>query len=238
MARIRTIKPEFFTSEDIVALEPLTRLLYIAIWLEADREGRLLWKPKTFKMRYFPADDCDIECMCDSIVRAGLVVRYGEGCAYVPKFGQHQHINPRETQSSLPDPHASGTRQSRVGTRQKRDSDVQGGREGREGIDARVDDDDVPAASAPPPVVQIPLVDGSEFDVLPSKVAEWSVAFPAVDVPQKLRQMRTWCVANPTRRKTRRGVEAFIVKWLGNDQDSGRNKGSTNGTDVPWAGAI
>ena len=45
MARIRTIKPEFFTSEDIVALSPLARLLFIALWCEADREGRLVWKP-------------------------------------------------------------------------------------------------------------------------------------------------------------------------------------------------
>jgi len=52
VARIRTIKPEFFTSEDIVSLAPLTRLLYIALWCEADKEGRLAWKPLTFKLRY------------------------------------------------------------------------------------------------------------------------------------------------------------------------------------------
>ena len=56
MARIRTIKPEFFTSEDIVSLSPLARLLYQATWCEADKEGRLQWKPGTFKLRYFPAD--------------------------------------------------------------------------------------------------------------------------------------------------------------------------------------
>ncbi len=31
MARIRTIKPEFFTSEDVVALSPLARLLFISV---------------------------------------------------------------------------------------------------------------------------------------------------------------------------------------------------------------
>jgi len=55
MARIRTIKPEFFTSEDIVSLTPHARLLYIAMWCEADKEGRMTWRPKTLKMRYFPA---------------------------------------------------------------------------------------------------------------------------------------------------------------------------------------
>lgn len=104
MARIRTIKPEFFTSEDVVALSPLARLLYIAIWCEADKEGRLAWKPKTFKIRYFPADDCDIDALCDEIVTRSLCVKYGDSLAYIPKFKDHQHINPREKESIIPPP--------------------------------------------------------------------------------------------------------------------------------------
>jgi hypothetical protein len=68
MARIRTIKPEFFTSEDIVSLTPMARLFYVALWCEADREGRLEWKPRTFKIRYFPADDLNIDALCDEIL--------------------------------------------------------------------------------------------------------------------------------------------------------------------------
>jgi hypothetical protein len=104
MARIRTIKPEFFTSEDIVELEPLARLLYIALWCEADKEGRLAWKPKTFKMRYLPIDGCDIDALCDALLTRGLIVTYGDGLAYIPSFKNHQHINPREKDSVLPAP--------------------------------------------------------------------------------------------------------------------------------------
>ena len=131
MARIRTVKPEFFTSEDIVSLSPLARLLYIATWCEADKEGRLVWKPMTFKLRYFPGDNCDIQAMCKEIVDAGLVVLYGEGYAVIPSFKAHQHINPRESDSNLPEPVAITTRKARVTTRQPRDSDAQGGREGK-----------------------------------------------------------------------------------------------------------
>lgn len=104
MARIRTIKPEFFTSEDIVALSPMARLLYIATWCEADKEGRLSWKPKTFKMRYLPGDDCDIEAICAELSDAGLVTLYGNGLAHIPGFHKHQHVNPRESASNLPPP--------------------------------------------------------------------------------------------------------------------------------------
>lgn len=136
MARIRTIKPEFFTSEDIVGLTPLARLLYVAIWCEADKEGRLVWKPLTFKLRYFPGDNCDIHALCTEVLEANLVTLYGNGYAFVPSFKAHQHINPRETDSQLPAPDASSTRAPRVGTRHGRDSDAQGGREGKgkEGI--------------------------------------------------------------------------------------------------------
>lgn len=68
MARIRTIKPDFFTSEDIMALSPLARLLYIGTWLEADREGRLTWKPSTLKVRYLPSDACDVKADRKSVV--------------------------------------------------------------------------------------------------------------------------------------------------------------------------
>lgn len=118
MARIRTVKPEFFTSEDVVSLTPLARLLYIALWCEADRSGRLEWKPQTFKFRYLPADNCDIEALCSELLKRGLVRLYGINLAFIPKFAHHQQINNRETESKLPDPShvsdASGTRQARV----------------------------------------------------------------------------------------------------------------------------
>ena len=81
MARIRTIKPEFFTSEDIVSLTPLARVFYIALWCEADRSGRLDWKPGTLKMRYLPGDDCNFSDLAFELTNAGLIVLYEvDGC--------------------------------------------------------------------------------------------------------------------------------------------------------------
>ena len=147
MARIRTIKPEFFTSEDIVSLSPLARLLYIALWCESDKEGRMVWKPATFKLRYLPGDNCDVLALCEEILERGLVKLYGDGLAYIPAFSAHQHINPRESASQLPDHKEQprvGTRQPRVGTGANLDLHAQVGREGKgkEGITPRVDDAD------------------------------------------------------------------------------------------------
>lgn len=117
MSRIRTIKPEFFTSADICALPPLARLLYVALWCEADREGRFVWNPRTFKLRYLPDDKCDINELCSLLLNAGLVAIYeinGEKLACIPTFTVHQQINNRESASRLPEPPDDVTRQARV----------------------------------------------------------------------------------------------------------------------------
>jgi hypothetical protein len=119
MARIRTIKPEFFTSEDIVSMSPLARLFYVSLWCEADREGRLEWKPGTFKMRYLPGDSCDVAELGKELIGNGLIVLYtvdGKQYAEIPTFTEHQVINNRESESTLParDKNASRTRAPRV----------------------------------------------------------------------------------------------------------------------------
>ena len=71
-------------------------------------------------------------------------------------------------------------------------------------------------------IVEIKLNDGSVHGVTASKVSTWQVLFPAVDVRQELNKMRAWSDANPSKRKTKRGVERFIVNWLSREQDRGR----------------
>lgn len=136
MARIRTIKPEFFTSEDIVSMTPLARLFYVSLWCEADREGRFEWKPKTFKLRYLPGDNCDVVELAKELIDAGLVVIYeadGKTYACIPSFTKHQVINNRESESTIPSPNseskvdAPSTREPRVKAEGKE------GRKGREG---------------------------------------------------------------------------------------------------------
>ncbi len=133
MARIRTIKPEFFTSEDIVSLSPLARIFYIALWCEADREGRLNWRPGTLKLRYLPADACDITALAKELIDRGLIVLYtveGKEYAEVVSFTRHQVINNRESESVIP------TRQARVKHASARVQGEGKGKEGKEQEDA------------------------------------------------------------------------------------------------------
>lgn len=194
-------------------MSPLARIFYVALWCEADREGRMEWKPGTLKLRYLPGDTCSITELADELAGRGLIVLYevdGKPYAQIPSFSKHQVINNRESPSTLPsrDAHASGTRQPRVKAEGRKEG------KGREG-------DCTEPPSDSPPASTLPLVDGTEHPITLEQLAEWQESFPAVDVDQQLRSMRAWCKANPAQRKTARGVSAFVVRWLAKEQDKG-----------------
>lgn len=109
MARIRTIKPEFFKSDELADLSPLHRLLFIGLWCLADRDGRLEDKPRRIKVEILPYDDADVDAMLADLHAAGFVHRYtaeGVACIVVVNFEKHQRITGKESEqrSSLPAP--------------------------------------------------------------------------------------------------------------------------------------
>ena len=78
-----------------------------------------------------------------------------------------------------------------------------------------------PLAASAPPVISLPLNDGTFYDVSEEQCHEWAGLYPAVDVIQQLRGMLGWLNANPSKKKTRRGIPAFINRWLAKEQDRG-----------------
>jgi hypothetical protein len=57
MARIRSIKPEFWTSEQVVECSTNARLLFVGMWNFCDDAGRHPYSPRRLKMCVFPGDD-------------------------------------------------------------------------------------------------------------------------------------------------------------------------------------
>ncbi len=73
---------------------------------------------------------------------------------------------------------------------------------------------------APAAVIGLPTVSEGDFPVSQAEVDGWAEAFPGVDVRQQLAAMRQWLIANPTRRKTKRGMRKFVVTWLDRRQNA------------------
>lgn len=104
MARIRTIKPEFWTDEKIVELDAWARLLFIGLWNFADDEGRMVCSEKRIKMQIFPGDSPNIRGGLDELARAGLIDIYVvDDIEYlqIPTFLKHQRVD-HPSKSKIP----------------------------------------------------------------------------------------------------------------------------------------
>ncbi len=75
-----------------------------------------------------------------------------------------------------------------------------------------------------PPVISLILNDKTMHDVYESDIDGWKELYPAVDIIQELKKMKGWLDSNPTKRKTKRGINRFINSWLARTQDSGGSR--------------
>lgn len=79
MARIRSIKPEFWSSEQVMECSPIARLLFIGLWNFCDDAGNHSASVKTIKAEVFPGDEIDlpiIRQLLDELSSNGLIVFY------------------------------------------------------------------------------------------------------------------------------------------------------------------
>lgn len=109
MSRSRNIKPGFFKNEHLAELPPLTRLLFEALWCEADRTGRLEDRPARIKAEYFPYDDYDVNTGLAQLLNSAgkFITRYevnGERYIQVNNFLKHQNPHRDEKPRGYPSP--------------------------------------------------------------------------------------------------------------------------------------
>lgn len=93
MARIRSLKPDFFTSEQIVSVSIPARMLFQGLWVFGDDDGYISASLIQLKMKVFPADVIEVKPLLDELLDAGLVVAVetDQGPAlHVPSFLNHQ----------------------------------------------------------------------------------------------------------------------------------------------------
>lgn len=123
MARIRTIKPEFWTSDQITDCSPLARLLFIGLWNFCDDAGRHVASVKRVKMEIFPADEIsggEIRELIDELIRAELILEYdaiynGKTATFWAVTGWHnQKIEKRTVRYPSPKPEGNSASDRRT----------------------------------------------------------------------------------------------------------------------------
>lgn len=100
MARIRSVKPEFCTSDDTMALSRDARLTFILLWPFCDDGGVHLASLRKIKAEIYPSDE-DVTLALlgkwlDEAIVQGLIGRFtfeGQQYLYVTGWKQHQRID-------------------------------------------------------------------------------------------------------------------------------------------------
>jgi len=118
-ARIRTVKPEIMSDEELWDLEveanggepkaPLYRA-FQGLWMLADREGRFEWRPRRLGRQILPYWKGDFEEIMQFLERERYILRYevgGQTYGIVRTLPKNQRFNNREPQSVLPEPPAN-----------------------------------------------------------------------------------------------------------------------------------
>lgn|GEM_PF-2272199 len=96
MARIRSIKPDFWTDDTLTECSLSARLLFIGTWNFADDYGNLDRSAKQIKARVFPVDNIDCEPLIQELLAHELLIEYSVNdrkYLHIPGFTKHQLIN-------------------------------------------------------------------------------------------------------------------------------------------------
>ena len=109
MARIRTIKPSFWSDLAVARLRRDARLLCIGLISFSDDEGRFLASPSAIGGYVFPHDELPAKTVRqwrDEVAASGLIELYevdGMEFGWFPKWKKHQRIS-KPQPSILPAP--------------------------------------------------------------------------------------------------------------------------------------
>lgn len=99
MARIRSIKPEFWTDSTVVGLSTHARLLFIGCWNFADDYGVLEDDSTRLKLQILPAEPVNADDLVDELVKAACLVRAvapdGTPVLVVRTWERHQKVDRR-----------------------------------------------------------------------------------------------------------------------------------------------
>jgi hypothetical protein len=98
MARIRSIKPEFFKHGDLQDLEianpgQYVMLVYAGLWTQCDKNGVFYYKARELKNEILPYIVFDMQRTLDILEKEGYFIKYtveNREYGYIPKFSKYQ----------------------------------------------------------------------------------------------------------------------------------------------------
>jgi len=104
MARIRTIKPEFYRHEGLQDLEienpgDYPMMVFQGLWSQCDKNGVFPWRPRQLKLDILPFLPFDMATTLSILQKAKYLIRYTvdqNEYGYIQTFSIHQRISGKE----------------------------------------------------------------------------------------------------------------------------------------------
>jgi hypothetical protein len=217
--RIRSIKPDFYTSEDIAALDWDARLVFIGLWSYVDDNGVGRDNERLIVADLFPLEEDPREALAkvsralELLETRGQITRYevdGNRYVFVNAWDKHQKVDrpnkvryPRPTSENVPPARSS---------RDPRDSSSPGAVEqGNRGTEER--------SSV---VVVLRLTRGPNSDDDDEQIARWQQKHPDLDLAERA---ESFLEANARNRDMQNPMLMFN-RWLETAPASVRRKPS------------
>lgn len=241
MARIRTIKPEFWSDSKTGSLSDRATKLFLGMLNFADDYGVLQHDVMAIKAKVFPyatgkPEDVVGEPLSEELIPRGLVaVLLHENTRYlwVRNFTKHQRVDhpgdpvitKNPAQFVAPELFAEHSRTFALEGSGRDGSGKEGiGEEEAGGTPKQ------PAPATPPSktILTFPVIAGKkgqpngtgrEWQLTEAKLQEYQETFAGVDVLLQCKRALQWCRDNPTQRKTSGGMPAFLNRWLTKEQN-------------------
>jgi hypothetical protein len=108
MARIRSVKPSFWSDEKLAPMRPLERLVFLGLISMADDAGRLVDNVKSIDGFLFPDTDDTAREALDVLAAAGRILRYtapsGQRLIQLAGWAKHQKVDNPAKQVLPPPP--------------------------------------------------------------------------------------------------------------------------------------
>lgn len=150
MARIRSIKPDFFRHEALQDAEianpgKYPMMVFAGLWGHCDSKGRFEWRPRQLKLDILPFLPFDMAETLEILAKSGMVNRYevdGKSYGEIPTFEKHQRLSGKEVTEGEkhPEPNGEATGKQSGSNRDEQESQEGKGREGnRNGVNPAPD---------------------------------------------------------------------------------------------------
>lgn len=228
MAKRRMISEELMISDEFLDLPGESQLLYLHLLAAADDDGFLRGRKRTLSMLGYT------ESVYTALVDAGFLLVFPSGAAVIAHWPMTNKV-PKDRYTPTRFQAEAALLTVGPGMIYILKSEADGAKPPASAPEQTpAIPDEIPAAQNPPEAAApslpqpeqtpeayaqgtgLPLLGGGTYTVKKPQAEEWQRLYPLADLPQELRNMRGWLLANPEKQKTADNIERFINNWLSN----------------------